>query len=1088
MSIHVTHANWSSGCLHLWAETQEPAQLQGDHGTPDPPHHPAAESSTALRAALLTSLPTIAEGLDSELTLLLPTRETRPLPSPRFAHAVGLADDHVEGPARLDRYRVVTLSFSPAQACKLLAAIEDAPPTNPAASAARLIIAPSVEFFAAAARFVRWLMAQQRLVPTLVQDFAGALHGLWQPWLADDIVSSRLVKLVSSVPPAARSAVDGFAHEPWPMVEDFLVRVLDAECRAVMGAENMVETIEARRALPGPAGAGDAHVQWLGGLLETPDAVAAIGAQRPEMLKRVRGWIGMLDQRGSDSAWRLCLRVSEPLDMADIIDFQAPGPGLVWTLSLHLQSVENPAVLIDARDIWVLQTDGATVGGRHIDRPQELLLKELGRAARLFKPLEDALRQAEPSQLELTTVQAYEFLREVRPVLIEQGVGVMAPDWWESPQSRLGVRLRIDSPSEPPVGTLNSPAGGPRVGLDTLVSYHWQITIGQTTLSLQEFEKLASLRAPLVLIGGRWVEVRPEDVRSAVQFIRDNPGGQMEVGKALRLAYAADLRETGLPVVGMEASGWISKLLTDPQGNQTLPMIDPPESFVGSLRPYQLKGLSWLSFLDRFGLGACLADDMGLGKTIQLLAMLLHERLGIPEGQHGNPTLLIVPMSVVGNWVREANRFAPRLRVHVHHGPDRLTGEALRDSAAGCDLMVTTYALAHRDRASIELISWGRIALDEAQNIKNPGTKQTQAIRGFEAPRRIALTGTPIENRLSELWSIMDFLNPGILGSVGDFRRRFAVPIERFHDPQRAKQLRGLVQPFVLRRLKTDPTVIADLPEKVETKEFCYLTPEQASLYESAVKEMLNAAETSEGIQRRGVILAGLVRLKQICNHPAQFLKHLDPAAMAPISQGDADIEAPPPVPGVTAPPNVHRSGKCVRLVEMLDEVLASGGQALVFTQFRQMGTILQRILRHELDREVLFLHGGTTAKDRESMVAAFQRNDGSSPIFILSLKAGGVGLNLTGANHVFHFDRWWNPAVESQATDRAYRIGQTRTVQVHKFVVSGTLEERIDQMIELKSNLADNVIGSGEQWLTELSLTQLRDVLTLRPDSVGDE
>jgi SNF2 family DNA or RNA helicase len=688
--------------------------------------------------------------------------------------------------------------------------------------------------------------------------------------------------------------------------------------------------------------------------------------------------------------------------------------------------------------------------------------------------MEEALRQGEPSELELTTVQAYEFLREYRTLLSEQGFGVIVPEWWDSPASRLGVRLRIDT-GDAPEGAGAGGQARPSIGLGTLVNYQWQISIGSTVLSLQEFEKLATMRTPLVMIGGKWVEVRPEDVQAAVDFIRENPGGQMELGKAMRLAFAADVRETGVPIVGMDASGWLSSLLGNAglQGNvpQQLQMVEPPSGFVGSLRHYQLKGLSWLSFLDRIGLGACLADDMGLGKTIQLIAMLLRERELSPGGAPVAPTLLVVPMSVVGNWVRECNRFAPALRVLVHHGLTRKTGEALVQAAINSDLVVTTYALAHRDREHLEKISWQRISLDEAQNIKNPGTKQTKAIRSLDAPRRIALTGTPIENRLSELWSIMDFLNPGLLGTVHEFRTRFALPIERYHDQNKSKTLRGLVQPFVLRRLKTDPTVIADLPEKVETKEYCYLTPEQATLYEQTVKHMLSSAESAEGIQRRGVILAGLVKLKQICNHPLQFLKEHDPQYA-----------------GAGAVASLARSGKCARLVQMLDEVVASGGQALVFTQFRQMGDILAAMLRHELNKEVLFLHGGTSAKDRDAMVQAFQKGDGSSPIFVLSLKAGGVGLNLTGANHVFHFDRWWNPAVENQATDRAFRIGQTRTVQVHKFIVSGTLEEKIDAMIEQKTALADNVIGSGENWLTELSLNQLREVLTLRPDAVEAE
>ena len=465
----------------------------------------------------------------------------------------------------------------------------------------------------------------------------------------------------------------------------------------------------------------------------------------------------------------------------------------------------------------------------------------------------------------------------------------------------------------------------------------------------------------------------------------------------------------------------------------------------------------------------CLADDMGLGKTIQLLALLVHEREEAERrGEAVDPTLLVAPMSVIGNWMHETRRFAPGLKVLVHHGVDRLTGDALVEEAESSDLIVTTYALAHRDRETLERVRWGRVVLDEAQFVKNPQAKQSQAVRAIEAPRRIALTGTPVENRLTELWSIMDFLNPGFLGPVGTFRKKFAVPIERYHDQAKSERLRALVRPFILRRVKTDPNVVSDLPEKIETKEFCHLTSEQASLYESCVKRMLSDVDQSEGIHRRGVVLAALIRLKQICNHPSQMLKDHDFASSKPVDP--------------------RRSGKCVRLLEQLDEALSEGDQALVFTQFRQMGHLLSTMLRHELGREVMFLHGGTPQGQRQKMVDQFQSGDNKAPILILSLKAGGVGLNLTAATHVFHYDRWWNPAVENQATDRAYRIGQTRTVQVHKYVVRGTLEERIDEMIESKTELAENIIGAGERWLTELDTDQLRDILTLRADAVGDE
>jgi SNF2 family DNA or RNA helicase len=461
-------------------------------------------------------------------------------------------------------------------------------------------------------------------------------------------------------------------------------------------------------------------------------------------------------------------------------------------------------------------------------------------------------------------------------------------------------------------------------------------------------------------------------------------------------------------------------------------------------------------YLNRLGLGACLADDMGLGKTIELIAFLLHER----EPLNGpNPTLLICPMSVAGNWEREIGRFAPGLKVLMHHGLGRLSGQDFKKAAEKADVVITTYSLAQRDEEELNAVSWGHIVLDEAQSIKNQSARQTQSIKRLKATQKIALTGTPVENRLSELWSIMDFLNPGYLGSFESFRRDFVLPIERYNNKAHSEALRSLIQPFVLRRLKTDSTVIKDLPEKTEMKVGYNLTPEQASLYAAVVEDMLSRIESSEGMERKGQILAALTKLKQICNHPALFL------------QDGSPLEG--------------RSGKLSRLEEMLDEAISEGDRALIFTQFAGMGAMLRHQLQEKLGVEVLFLHGKTSRKQRDDMIQRFQQ--GSSPIFILSLKAGGFGLNLTAANHVFHFDRWWNPAVENQATDRAFRIGQKKNVFVHKFVCAGTLEERIDQMIEQKKALAESVIGAGEAWLTELSDDSLRELLVLRQEAVSN-
>jgi SNF2 family DNA or RNA helicase len=1109
----VIHANFSSGLLHLWSEDATllvPAHAaSATDGAPAPNKeiHPFATRDVVLPPALL------ARATPSTLALRLPSTPQGPLPSATLARALGRSVYHDDTPHALAAVGVPTLAMPMDVADEALAfvlseceeAAEDAEPG--------LFAGASLAYFEAASRLARHLLIQQRFIPSLVQAASGELKGAWQGWLNDAATSERVVALVRAMPPSARASVDSLQHDAWSVTEQFLHACVDAECRRSLVRENYGEALEDK------SPDKDAHVAWLSGLLDMKDRVLGPLSLRQDLARRFRTWVGSLEERGASAAWRLLFRISEPPGVRDSTDGPAPDAP-AWALSFHLQAVEQTGIILDAEDVWLITGEAATIMGRRVERPRELLLGELGRASRLYRALEGALTDDEPTKLMLSTRAAYDFLREQRPILMEQGFAVEAPAWWDSPASRLGAKLRLDASGEDP---LSAAAGGltnaakAQIGLSALVNYTWEIAVGDTTLTLHEFEQLAAKRTPLVKLNGRWVEIRPEDVQAAVKFIRENPGGSLRLGDAIRLAYGSDLKQTGIPVVGLEASGWLSAFMNAEAASKQLQMIEPPAGFRGTLRPYQARGVSWMAFQEQLGFGVCLADDMGLGKTVQLLALLAWEREiaaqvaahtvdrsagasaglevvvpaieepaptvaavdaaasstvaipGLPAPLHTvAPTLLLVPMSVVGNWMHETKRFCPSLRLLVHHGPDRALGDAFVEKANSSDLIVTTYALANRDKDLLARVSWGRIVLDEAQYIKNPAAKQSQAVRGFVAPRRVALTGTPVENRLTELWSIMDFLNPGYLGSAGSFRSRFAVPVERYHDKQKAEQLRSMVRPFILRRLKSDPTVVADLPEKVETKEHAHLTAEQASLYESCVKRMLNEVEDADGMQRRGLVLAALVRLKQICNHPSMLLKDWN------------DDGLRPPDPG--------RSGKCIRLLEMLDEIIAEGDQSLVFTQFREAGTLLEAMIAHRFGKDVLFIHGGTTQPQRQAIIERFQKADGTTPVLILSLRAGGVGLNLTAATHVFHFDRWWNPAVENQATDRAYRIGQTRTVQVHKFLVRGTLEERIDEMIESKTELAQNIIGSGETWISEMNTDQLREILTLRNDAVDDE
>jgi len=508
--------------------------------------------------------------------------------------------------------------------------------------------------------------------------------------------------------------------------------------------------------------------------------------------------------------------------------------------------------------------------------------------------------------------------------------------------------------------------------------------------------------------------------------------------------------------IAVAATGVLQAML-DRLRHRASPDVAAPPALRATLRPYQQRGLAWLHAMGSLGLGACLADDMGLGKTVQLLAFLLRRASDAPDDPR--PTLLVAPTSVVGNWEREVLRFAPSLEITPHYGAGRLRSVAgFAGRTRG--LVVTTYGLLRRDADLLAGVEWSTVVLDEAQNIKKAASATARAARMLRASHRFALTGTPVENRLAELWSIMDFLNPGMLGSGEQFRARYAIPVERHGLAEPAQRLRAVTRPYVLRRLKTDPAIIDDLPDKIEIKQYCQLTAEQASLYQSVVDDMMDKIENSGGIERRGNVLAAMAKLKQVCNHPAVLLH--DRSAIG------------------------RRSGKVIRLEELLEEIIAEGDKVLCFTQFTEFAEMLLPHLAAQFSTDIAYLHGGTPKARRDELVTRFQSGDGP-PVFLLSLRAGGTGLNLTAANHVIHLDRWWNPAVENQATDRAFRIGQTRNVQVRKFVCAGTLEEKIDEMIEEKKALADLVITDGEGWLTELSTGELRKVFELSGDAVGE-
>ncbi len=649
-----------------------------------------------------------------------------------------------------------------------------------------------------------------------------------------------------------------------------------------------------------------------------------------------------------------------------------------------------------------------------------------------------------------TPAEAYQFLRNV-PLFEASGLVVRIPDWWKPRQ-----------PPRPQVKvSLGQRAAG--LGLATMLDFNVELMLDGDVLTEQEWAQLAAAGDGLVRLKGHWVEIDRGKLDTVLahwkKVQRAGVGDGISFLDAMRLLAGAAIGNAATAALAQTTSEWSRVVAGDWLRDTLAQLREPGESGAGpdpqpelhaQLRPYQRKGVQWLWWLNRLGLGGCLADDMGLGKTVQMLALF---SLAKREGDLG-PHLLVVPASLIANWQAEAARFTPHLRLLVAH-PSVISSAELAvlpaQRLAGVDIVLTSYATVTRLPWMAD-ISWSLVVLDEAQAIKNPGAKQTQKIKLLKSRVRIALTGTPVENRLGDLWSLFDFICPGLLGSAATFNR-FVRGLAN-NEPVSYAPLRNLVRPYILRRLKSDKRVIADLPDKTEVKAYCALSARQASLYQQSVELLAQQIATLDGIKRRGVVLAFLMRLKQICNHPSQWL-------------GD----------GAYGP---HDSGKFARLRELAAAVATRQEKLLVFTQFQEMTAPLAAFLQDIFGRPGLVLHGGTAVKARASLVETFQREQGP-PFFVLSLKAGGTGLNLTAASHVVHFDRWWNPAVENQATDRAYRIGQKRNVLVHKFVCRGTVEEKIDALIEAKTSLSDQLVdGGGEALLTELSNDELLSMVAL--------
>lgn len=895
-----------------------------------------------------------------------------------------------------------------------------------------IIFAKDLRCVANVAKYASMMVMRGNFLPDM-EEAEDGFASIWTP-LFRAKYHDEITALVRTIPPVLR----GF------FIRKGLPRLRSREETAMTMLEVMLDNIvrnaqNANGAKGKKVDADNSHEIWLRSLSWQKSALEKWNDGMDVLCPQIKSWKDSV-MSVSGQPWRLFLRVDEP----------APDSGneKIWTLSWHLQSVSDPSLVVPAARVWSPGAAERQWFSTIDSNPRRFLLQVLGQLASYMPSVAQSLRQQCPLSCDLNIEELFNFLHDHVPAILDQGINIQFPAAWGAfdDRPRIAVKGNVRSDS------LFSAAG--QFGLDDLLDVDWSVSLGDDVLTIEELHMLTELKTPFTQVRGRWVLLSRKELENIMDGLKKLPE-KMNRRDALLLSIKENYK--GVPLSGINGSKWLDSVRAILTGKEPLNELEQPEGFNGTLRPYQLRGFSWLAWLTKLGLGGCLADDMGLGKTVQTLALLKKMQLEDEK----RPVLLICPTSVMENWRREAGRFAPSLKVMVQHGTKRLRGEKFITTSKKHSLIISSYALLHRDSSLYSKINWAGVILDEAQNIKNPDTRQSKAALTVPGDWHIALTGTPVENHVGDMWSIMEFLVPGLLPNRSRFSREYLRPIQAGHKGTMEK-IKRVTGPFILRRLKSDKNIINDLPDKIESTVFCNLTMEQASLYNAVLKVLDEKISGSEGIQRKGLVLSAITALKQLCNHPALYLKD------------HSQVEG--------------RSGKLERLSEIAEEMLATEDRALIFTQYAETGVLLKKYLQETFGREVLFLHGGLDNLKRDQMVQRFQNDEDAPPFFVLSLKTGGTGLNLTRANHVVMFDRWWNPAVEQQAVDRAYRIGQDRSVQVHYFCCKGTLEEKIEALIQSKKAIADAVVGVGENWLADLTDDELRELFALGADVMEEE
>ena len=1020
----IIHAAFADNSFYLWGERSfDAADLERTEGSSSLPWcADVGGVIEALREAGLKSAKKYTDKQAVSAFVTLPSCGGLPLPSSRLLGEL----PEQQGETELRVYQVNALPVSRedmADGCLALAHSDGERLAVPG-----LLLADDVRYMSKALEFAALYAARGAFVPDM-ETRGSCFYSVWKPlFLAK--YQDEYKTFIEAAPPVLL----GFSTEPGaqlknraevarPIFEIFLDGLV-RDAQNALGARG-------RKVDP-----DNPHEIWLRALTWPSAPLDRWGEAMESLYPQIRAWSGSLETVTSQ-AWRLFMRLEEPSeDEQDI-----------WTLSWHIQSVQDPSLVIPAARVWA-PGPAERAWFSHVGaNPRRYMLAMLGHLASFVPAIARSLDKACPVDCRLNLDELFEFLRDHVPSILDQGIQIQLPATWGSLSER--PRLAVH-------GTVRDAAAfqpGGQLALGDLLEVDWSVSLGDDVLTEEELQTLTELKTPLANIRGRWVLLYRDELEKVLEGMKKLPD-KIDRREALVSSFSESRGD--LPISSITGSAWLDDVRAMLTGVKKTEDLEQPQGFSGSLRPYQKHGFSWLSEFARLGLGACLADDMGLDKTVQTLALVRQLR---NDGEK-RPVLLICPTSVIENWRRETEKFTPGLPVLIHHGAKRLKGGEFAQEAAGSAVVLSSYALLHRDNTLFSGVSWAGVVLDEAQNIKNPDTRQARAARSLTADWRFALTGTPVENHVGDMWSLMEFLVPGLLPNKTKFSRDFLRPIQA-GDAKAMEKIKKMTGPFILRRLKTDKDIISDLPEKIESQEFCPLSREQASLYGAVLSSLDEEISGSEGIRRKGLVLAAITSLKQICDHPALYLKD------------NSEIEG--------------RSGKLARLAEIAEEMLSAGDRTLIFTQYAEMGALLKKFLQETFGRETLFLHGSVPREKRDEMVRRFQESSDAPPFFVLSLKAGGTGLNLTGANHVVMFDRWWNPAVEQQAVDRAYRIGQTSSVQVHYFCCRGTLEEKIEALIASKKHVADAVVSTGEQWLTEFSDDELHELFSLGRDAVED-